>query len=127
MARSAVYVLGLAMLGWFLGRQLDLPSSILVPLVAVVAVVLDVVAEAAAIRRHGGLVAVWPEHRLYAVDGALAALERGGIPSLARSVHQRVLWHFFAPFIPIQIMVPRERAEEAGTLLLDHFQPARTR
>jgi hypothetical protein len=36
-----------------------------------------------------------------------------------------VLWHFFAPFIPIQIMVPRERAEEAGTLLLDHFQPSR--
>lgn len=124
-ARSTVYVMGLAILAWFIGLQLNLPYFSLVPLVAVTAVVLDVGAEAAAIRRHGALVPVWPEHRLYAVDGALLALERGGIPSLARSVHQRVLWHFFAPFIPIQIMVPRERAEEAGTLLLDHFQTGR--
>ena len=124
-ARSTVYVLGLASVGWLVGRQLDLPSFSVVPLVAVAALVLDVVAEAAAIQRHGELVPVWPEHRLYAVDGALAALDRGGVPGLARSVHQRVLWHFFAPFIPVQIMVPRERAEEAGALLLDYFQAGR--
>lgn len=88
----------------------------------VVAVVLDVIAEATAVRRHGEMISVWPEHRIYAVEGARDALDRSGIPSLARSVHQRVLWQFIAPIIPIQIMVPKERAEEAGSLLLEYFR-----
>jgi SecY len=119
---STAYVVGIAILGGFVGRQLGLEAVSLVPLVAGVAVVLDAVAESAAIRRHGPLRSVWPEHRLYAVDSAQAALERAGIPSLARSIHQRVLWHFFAPLIPIQIMVPEGRADEAGRLLLEHFR-----
>lgn len=126
------YVLGLGILGWFIARQPGLVSWFepgfeplsLIPLVTVVAVSLDVIAEARAVRCHGELVSVWPEQRLYAVEGARHALDRSGIPSLARSVHQRVLWHFLAPFIPIQIMVPKERAEEAGQLLLEYFRAA---
>jgi hypothetical protein len=85
------------------------------------AVLLDVIAEARALRRHGPLVAVWPEHRVRAVDEALSVLERAGIPALARSVHHRTLWHFFAPFIPIQLLVPAARGEEASRLLHEHF------
>jgi hypothetical protein len=125
---STGYVLGLGSLGWFLGAQPGFEAIDLVPLVVLVAVVLDVIAEARAIQAHGELVPVWPEHRLYAVEGARDALERSGIPSLARSVHQRALWHFFAPAVPVQLMVPGARAEEASTLLHEYFQtrdPAR--
>jgi hypothetical protein len=119
---STGYVLGLGSLGWFLGAQPGFEGIDVVPLVAAVAVLLDVIAEVRAIRAHGDLVPVWPEHRLYAVEGARDALERSGIPSLARSVHQRALWHFLAPAIPVQIMVPEARAEEASTLLHEYFQ-----
>jgi hypothetical protein len=112
-ALSAAYVVGLALLEEYLLQQLGLPPLRLLPLVLVVAVSLDVFEEARAVRRHGELVPVWPEHRLYAVDATLEALDSAGIPGLARSRYQRVLWHFFAPHIPIQILVPRARAEEA--------------
>ena len=36
--------------------------------------------------------------------------------------HQRVLWQFLAPLIPIQIMVPRARAEEAEQVLREYYQ-----
>jgi hypothetical protein len=130
-ALSTGYVLALTALALFVARQFEGKPAFeaigLVPLVLLVAVALDVIAEAGAIRRHGELVSVWPEHRLYAVESARRALDRGGIPSLARSAHQRVLWQFFGPLIPVQIMVPRERAEDASRLLHEHFsRPDRT-
>ena len=118
-AWSAVYVIGLAIAGGLLAPLLDVPWLTLVPLAAVIACVLDVIAEAQATRQHGALVPVWPEHRLYAVESVRRALEARGIPSHARSVHQRALWHFFAPFIPVQILVPQAQATEAGRLLSD--------
>jgi hypothetical protein len=133
-AWSAAYVLGLALLGWFVAHTLalhdllhrrprgDFIFMVMTSVVMIVAVGLDVVVEAQALRRHGELVPVWPEHRLYAVDSALAVLERAGIPCFARSVHHRALWHFFAPYIPIQILVPPPRAEEASRLLHEHFE-----
>jgi preprotein translocase subunit SecY len=120
-AWSTAYVLGVALLGGLLERASGVRGLDFVPVVMLVAVGLDVTAEVRARRRHGELVPVWPEHRLYAVDGALALLERAGIPCLARSVHHRALWHFLAPFIPIQIMVQPPRAEEANRLLHEHF------
>jgi preprotein translocase subunit SecY len=120
-AWSAAYVLGVALVGGLLERASGVRGLDFVPAVMLVAVGLDVAAEVQARRRYGELVPVWPEHRLYAVDGALALLQRAGIPCLARSVHHRALWHFFAPFIPIQIMVQPPRAEEASRLLHEHF------
>jgi hypothetical protein len=122
---SAAYVVGLAGLGSLVGRQLEFEPFSLVAVVVIVALVLDVIAEAKAVGRHGELVPVWPEHRLYAVDGALDTLDRNGIPAVARSAHLRALWHFFAPYIPIQILVPRSRAEDASRLLHEHFSLAR--
>jgi SecY translocase len=120
-AVSTAYVLGVAVLGQAVTGELALVARGLVPILMAVAVVLDVLAEALATVRHGPLAAVWPEHRLYAVDGALAALAGRGIPALARSVHHRALWHFFAPFIPIQLMVPAAQAEDAREVLRRHF------
>src|SRR6185503_10886405 len=70
--QSTGYVFGLGVLAWFIDRQLKLESAFepgfgpinLIALVMVVAVLLDVIAEARAVRRHGELVSVWPEHRL---------------------------------------------------------------
>jgi preprotein translocase subunit SecY len=120
-AVSAAYVMGLALLGSLLEEKWGGAGLDWVPVVMLVAVGLDVAAEVQARLRHGELVPVWPEHRLYAVDGALALLQQADIPCLARSAHHRALWHFFAPFIPIQILVPPARAEEASRLLHEHF------
>lgn len=86
------------------------------PVIAVVAtaVVLDVVGEWRFRRRHGAVVAAWPLHRLDDVDLALGELERGGIPAFARSRHFRALYHLFAPFSPVEILVPAADAERAG-------------
>jgi hypothetical protein len=51
------------------------------------------------------------------VDKALLALENAGIPAFPRAVHHRTLWHFFAPYIPVVIMVPKSKSEEAGAIL----------
>jgi hypothetical protein len=85
------------------------------------AVALDVVGELRALWRHGPLVPVWPEHRVYAVAPALEALEAAGIPALARSRHHRALWHFFAPHIPVQLLVPPAHADEARRLLQERL------
>jgi hypothetical protein len=120
-AVSLVYVLAIGMLDvWFAEQGLGIS---LIPVIVLLALGLDVAAEVRAILAHGRIVAVWPEHRMYAVESARRALERVGIPSLARSAHQRVLWHFFAPFIPVQILVPEAREEEARAVLAAHFAP----
>jgi hypothetical protein len=125
-AMSTAFILGLGILGWILGHRIDVDCSgarcvefSLIP-IAVTAALLDVIAEARAIQQHGELVSVWPEHRLSAVAGAVAVLARSGIPAFPRSANQRALWHFFAPFIPIKIMVPRAQAEEAEMMLQEH-------
>jgi preprotein translocase subunit SecY len=120
-AWSAAYVLALGLIDWLV-FQWD-PTSPLDALgwAMLAAVALDVVREAQARSRLGELEAVWPEHRLYAVDTALATLAEAGIPAFARSANHRALWHFFAPFIPVQILVPPARAEEAGALLRERL------
>jgi hypothetical protein len=56
-------------------------------------------------------------HRVYEVEPALAALSAAGIPAWARGVHARSTLHFFAPYFPIELMVPPERSAEAHALL----------
>jgi preprotein translocase subunit SecY len=116
-AWSVAYVLVLGLVDWFVARC-D-PAATLCALIwaMLAAIVLDVVQEAQARSRLGELEAVWPEHRLYALDTALATLAQAGIPAFARSANHRALWHFFAPFIPVEILVPPARAEEASALL----------
>jgi hypothetical protein len=125
---SAAFVIGLRLIEFWIGKTLpettDTTLTNVVPLIVVSAVALDIIEEVRAIARHGVHVAVWPEHRVYAVDPAVRALERAGIPAFPRSVHQRALWHFFAPYIPIEIMVPVARASEAAALLHETLLPS---
>lgn len=81
------------------------------------AAVADAFAEWRARNAWPGLVSVWPEPRLYAVDAALAALTGAGIPAFARGVHYRTLGQFFAPYVPAEILVPAGRAAEAEVIL----------
>jgi hypothetical protein len=83
----------------------------------VTAVILDLVAEWRFRRRHGALVPVWPLHRLYAVDPALDLLHAAGIPAHPRSVHARTLLQFFAPYLPVDLLVPEADAARARALL----------
>jgi hypothetical protein len=89
----------------------------LVSVASAVAIVLDVRAAWGARRKHGDLVPVRPEHRVYAVDAALDALAHAGIPAHARGVHHRTLWQFFGPFLPIVFFVPRDCVEDATRIL----------
>jgi len=56
-----------------------------------------------------------PPHR--SETGVGKILDEDGVLRVHRP---RALWHFFAPFIPIQIMVPQAHAEEAAKLLKEH-------
>lgn len=85
-------------------------------LLVAVAIGLDLLDEAR-MRLEGAWVAVWPVHRVYEVEPALAALTAAGIPARARGVCARALFQFFAPYFPIDLMVPPARADEARALL----------
>jgi hypothetical protein len=89
--------------------------SLMLGVAIVVAVALDLVAEARA-RRRGDLQAVYPLHQVHAVEPVLAALEAAGIRATARARYYRALFHFFTPYASIDLLVPPERAEEAAAI-----------
>jgi hypothetical protein len=86
-------------------------------LVVLTAIVLDGSGEWRARSDGGDLVVVWSVHAPYAVDPIVRALADAGIPAWARGVHHRTLLQFFGPYVPVGIVVPAERAEEANRTL----------
>jgi hypothetical protein len=62
------------------------------------------------------MVAVRELHPVFAVEPVLRALGAAGIEPLARTRHFRALFHFFAPYAQIEILVPSERAAEAQAI-----------
>jgi hypothetical protein len=115
--RSLAWLMGLVALE-AVPSQLHLGTKI-DPLVLVVltAVVLDLTEEWRARRREPTLVVVWPIHQTARVEPALAKLAAAGIRAHARGLHHRALLQFFGPYLPIDLMVPEERADEARALL----------
>ncbi|MDI1479803.1 DUF2007 domain-containing protein [Polyangium sp. y55x31] len=80
--------------------------------------VLDLVAEVRArMQFEGELVSVWPEHRVFAADMVAAVLRSEGIPVLLRGVLYRAMARFVHPFVPIEVMVPASRAEDATRIV----------
>jgi hypothetical protein len=67
--------------------------------------------------QNGALARVWPVHRLYLLPVMLKALETAGIPAFARARRNRTLWNFFAPWYPVDILVPVDRASRAEAIL----------
>ncbi|MCK9463004.1 MAG: hypothetical protein M0R80_25560 [Proteobacteria bacterium] len=122
--RSSAYVAALLAAGFVAASVLGGAAALDVLGIAIVtAVVLDARTEWAAWRAAGDWVPVWPEHRTYAADEALEALAAAGIDAVARAVHHRTLLQLFGPYVPIDILVRRGRADEARRIL-EAFLPA---
>jgi hypothetical protein len=98
------------------GHAAQLPAALALG-VLLPAVLLDLRGEHRFLGEHGPLASVWPLHRLYAVDAALARLRAAGIPAHARHVHARSLWQLFAPWLPVELLVPAAHAPRAAALL----------
>jgi hypothetical protein len=75
-------------------------------------------------RRRADLVGVWPIHDAAMADSARRVLAAAGIAAHLRGRAHRSLYQVLGPFIPIEVMVPRERAGEASAILRDMFDPA---
>ena len=114
---TMAFLLALAFLS-LLGQQIG-SLGLVVPLVAAVAAVEDVMREARMRAAHPDLVSVWPLHALYAIEPVVDALGAAGIPAHPRGVHFRSLFQFFAPYLPVEILVPRASAEEAERIVRD--------
>jgi hypothetical protein len=97
------------------GASVPLGTDDLLSLGIVIAVAWDLGAELRA-RTASALVAARPLHRVYAVEPVLEALQAAGIQGFARARRYRSLFHFFAPYAPIEILVPPERAAEADAI-----------
>jgi hypothetical protein len=111
------------------GLVVAVPGEVRSPLfdvsgIATVTVVaMDVIADWRA-RRRADLVAVWPIHQVGLAEVALHLLARAGITAHLRARNHRALLHVFGPFVPIEVMVPADRAGEATAILRDVFDPA---
>jgi preprotein translocase subunit SecY len=117
----ALLVLGMA----FLTHSVHIAVPLGAILLAVgTAVALDLVREWRAFGEHPDLVAVWPIHRIYTLDSALATLERASIYVHPRGAHHRTLLQFFGPYVPITLMVPAPSADEARRVLSSWAQAA---
>lgn len=117
--RSVALVVVVALvptLAVLLGTTLRLSGSSLVAVAIVLAVAADLRAEARARALTPALTCARPFHRVYAVAPALDALAAAGISAFARAMHYRGLFHFFAPWAPVEILVPPERVDEAAVI-----------
>lgn len=80
-------------------------------------VTVDLIDEWRARRTMGPLVSVRPLHRMAEVEPVAYRLTLAGIPFFARSAAYRAALQFFGPHVPVEILVPLDRADEARRLL----------
>jgi hypothetical protein len=81
------------------------------------AAIMDLIAEWRAFARRDDLVPTWPLHQLQLAGAVTAALTRNEIDVHARGLYLRSLLHFFGPFVPILLMVPADRRDEAAAII----------
>ena len=89
-------------------------GMLVLPLTCAIA---DVVDEWKALRRLGPLISVWEIQRTAEVEPIFHLLRSAGIEAHARSFLFRATQQFFAPWIPVGILVPATREAEARALL----------
>jgi hypothetical protein len=77
----------------------------------------DIADEWNALRRMGRLISVWEVQRTAEVEPLIHRLKSAGIEAHARSFLVRATQQFFAPWIPVSILVPVAREAEARALL----------
>ncbi len=115
LAVALIICCGLLAVQWFCADAGITLSLIGATLIA--CVVVDVVGELRFRSRQGAVAGVWPVHRLYLLTPLLTALDAEGIPAFPRARCYRTLWNFFAPFAPVEILVPVGDAIRAEAIL----------
>lgn len=88
-----------------------------ITVVVLTAIAKDLAGEARFGREHGALASAGSLQRLYLVEPALSVLEDEGIPAHPRALSHRTLWQFFAPWLPVELLVPVEHEARARALL----------
>jgi hypothetical protein len=116
-ARLPTFAVNGALVAALAAALLWLPLGFMnvVALVVLLAIVRDVVDEVQARRasRAHGLVSVGALHRMDLVNPLLVILARAGVTRVAlRGAHVRALSHFFAPWLPVEILVDATDASE---------------
>jgi hypothetical protein len=111
-ARTGAFLIGIVIVADGARFVLDV-----LVVVSAVAVGLDLAAEHRARVKLGELASVWPVHQVARLDEQLAKLAAANVPALARGEHYRALLQFFGPYVPIELMVPVERAADARKAL----------
>ncbi|MGZ3454177.1 MAG: hypothetical protein ACXVEF_31520 [Polyangiales bacterium] len=81
-------------------------------------VALDLIEEAGARRRATRWLPLCSLHRTYALDPLLDRLAEAKIDAIARAARTRAFFQFFAPWAPIEVLVPEEQIDRARELYL---------
>lgn len=120
---SMLWLAGLTAGSWFVEGAFTaagVPGVDALLLVALVAVGMDLARELRAVVRSGRQRALRVVHRLEDADALSAALGTAGIDSALRGAHHRALYQFFAPFIPVGVLVAEADAERAEVVAAEH-------
>ena len=113
---SVALLLGLFVLQQLTARALGFALDV-IALTALPAVALDLLAEWRLRRAHGALTHVWTCPHLPAASAALVRLHAAGVPAVVRGLHHRSLWHFVAPYLELDVLVPAVQADAAQAVL----------
>lgn len=118
---STLWLLALAVGAWVVQateKAANLGGSHLYPLIAIVAVGMDLYAEGRGMRRMGRPRVLREFHRLEEADALAAVLGTAGIESVLRGAHHRALYQFFGPFIPVAVLVADNQFDRAKVVAL---------
>ncbi len=85
----------------------------MVALAVVIAIMRDIETTRRFVTKHGPVVSVEELHRPYLLPIVMEALHDAGIPAHPRGRDHRAMGQFFAPYVPIEILVPATQQEEA--------------
>jgi len=102
---------------WLAPRGIEGFGGVALALLTTVAWAFDVLDEWASRRRLGPLETVWEVQRAAEVEPIAHLLGTAGIETCRRGLLVRATQQFFAPWMPIAILVPASRAAEARALL----------
>lgn len=120
---SVLWLCGLTIAAWYVDHVFAKVSSGAIDslsLIAFVAVAMDLAHELRAHLRNGKQRVLRVLDRLEDADSLSGALQAAGISPALRGAHHRALFHFFAPFIPISVLVGETDHEHGEVIALEH-------
>lgn len=127
---STLWLLVLTVGTWLVqatAKAANLRGDHLYSLIAIIAVGLDLRAEARVKLRAKRPRVLRELPRLADADALAALLRSAGIECALRGAHHRALYQFFGPFIPVGVLVPGDRFDQADAVALDFDREVRAR